>query len=130
VELQTTKSSISDSLKGFQKEKNTNEIDIYTGNGWDYEGLVKMFKSGIAKTRKTHIPAVFHIKDVTQPQEHSTSGSHERYKSKERLAWVTEFDCNSRMKNWLLENGIANLELITEIENKARKRAKAAREKA
>lgn len=130
VELQTTKSSISDSLKGFQKEKNTNGIDIYTGNGWDYEGLVKMFKSGIAKTRKTHIPAVFHIKEVTQPQGHSTSGSHERYKSKERLAWETEFDCNIRMKNWLLENGIANLELLTEIENKARKRAKAAREKA
>lgn len=130
VELQTTKSSISDSLKGFQKEKNTNGIDIYTGNGWDYEGLLKMFKSGIAKTRKTHIPAVFHIKEVTQPQGHSTSGSHERYKSKERLAWETEFDCNSRMKNWLLKNGIANLELLTEIENKARKRAKAAREKA
>lgn len=130
VELQTTKSSISDSLKGFQKEKNTNGIDIYTGNGWDYEGLLKMFKSGIAKTRKTHIPAVFHIKEVTQPQGHSTSGSHERYKSKERLAWETEFDCNIRMKNWLLKNGIANLELLTEIENKARKRAKAAREKA
>ena len=130
VELQTTKSSISESLKGFQKEKHTNGIDIYTGNGWDYEGLVKMFKSGISKTRETQIPAVFHIKEVTQPQGHSTSGSHERYKTKERLAWETEFDCNSRMKRWLLENELADLELLNEIENKARKRAKAAREKA
>jgi pyruvate/2-oxoglutarate/acetoin dehydrogenase E1 component/TPP-dependent pyruvate/acetoin dehydrogenase alpha subunit len=130
VELQTTKSSISDSLKGFQKEKHTNGIDIYTGYGWDYEGLLKMFESGIAKTRKTHIPAVFHIKEVTQPQGHSTSGSHERYKTKERLAWEAKFDCNSRMKKWLLENEIADLGLLSEIENKAKKRAKEAREKA
>ncbi len=130
VELQTTKSSISESLKGFQKEKGTNGIDIYTGKGWDYEELVKMFKSGIAKTRKTHIPAVFHINEVTQPQGHSTSGSHERYKTKERLTWEVDFDCKRLMKNWILDNGLADIELLTEIENKASKRAKEARKKA
>ncbi len=130
VELQTTKSSISDSLKGFQKEKNTNGIDIYSGKGWDYEGLVEMFKKGVAKTRKTHIPAVFHIQEVTQPQGHSTSGSHERYKSKERLAWEIDFDCNIYMRKWLLEKGIAENDTLVEIEKKAKKRAKEAREKA
>ncbi len=130
VGLQTTKSSISESLKGFKKEKNTNGIDIYSGKGWDYEELVKMFNTGVAKTRKTHIPAVFHIKEVTQQQGHSTSGSHERYKTKERLAWEVDFDCNRHMKEWLLESGLASTELLSEIENKAKKRAKEAREKA
>lgn len=130
VELQTTKSSISDTLRGFQKEKNTNGIDIYTGKGWDYVGLVKMFKTGVAKTRKSHVPAVFHVQEVTQQLGHSTSGSHERYKTKERLAWEVDFDCNNLMKKWLLENGMATIELLTDIEKKAKKRAKDAREKA
>jgi pyruvate/2-oxoglutarate/acetoin dehydrogenase E1 component/TPP-dependent pyruvate/acetoin dehydrogenase alpha subunit len=130
VELQTTKSSISEALKGFEKEKNTNGIDIYIGKGWDYEGLVKMFKTGVAKTRKSHVPAVFHVQEVTQQLGHSTSGSHERYKTKERLAWEVNFDCNNLMKKWLLENGMATIELLSDIEKKAKKRAKDAREKA
>ncbi|HPE75202.1 MAG TPA: thiamine pyrophosphate-dependent enzyme [Draconibacterium sp.] len=130
VEMQTTKSSISESLKGFQKEINTNGIDIYTGKGWDYNGLVKLFKKGIEKTRRTHIPAVFHIQEVTQQLGHSTSGSHERYKTRERLAWEVDFDCNNLMKKWLLESGFADGPLLSEIEKKAKKRAKDAREKA
>lgn len=130
VELQTTKSSISEALKGFQKEKNTNGIDIYTAKAWDYAGLVKMFKTGVAKTRKSHVPAVFHIQEVTQQLGHSTSGSHERYKTDERLAWEIEFDCNIHMKKWLLENGLASIGQLAEIEKKAKKRAKDAREKA
>jgi len=129
IELQTTKSSISKALQGFQKEKNTNGIDIYTGKGWDYPGLIEMFKTGISKTRKTHIPAVFHIQEVTQQLGHSTSGSQERYKSKERLAWENDFDCNNRMRKWLIESGISNVVEIEEIEKKAKKRAKDAREK-
>jgi len=130
VEMQTTKSSISESLKGFQKEINTNGIDIYNGKGWDYNGLVKLFKKGIEKTRRTHIPAVFHIQEVTQQLGHSTSGSHERYKTRERLAWEVDFDCNNLMKKWLLESGFADGPLLSEIEKKAKKRAKDAREKA
>ncbi len=130
VGLQTTKSSISEALKGFQKEKNTNGIDIYSCKAWDYEGLVRMFKTGVAKTRKSHVPAVFHIQEVTQQLGHSTSGSHERYKTKERLAWEVDFDCNNLMKKWLLESGLATIELLVDIEKKAKKRAKDARKKA
>ena len=130
VELQTTKSSISVALNGLKKEKNTNGIDIYTCKGWNYPGLVEMFKTGVAKTRKTHIPAVFHIQELTQPLGHSTSGSHERYKTKKRLAWENEFDSINQMKKWLIESGIADVEMLDEIEKSAKKRAKDAREKA
>ncbi len=130
VELQTTKSSISKALQGFQKEQETNGIDIYTCKGWDYPALVEMYETGVARTRETHVPAVFHIQELTQPQGHSTSGSQERYKTDERLAWEKEFDGNIRMRNWLLENEIADAEMLDEIEKNAIKRAKAAREKA
>ena len=130
VELQTTKANISEVLKGFQKEKNTNGIDIYTCKGWDYADLVKTFRKGVAKTRETHIPAVFHVQELTQPLGHSTSGSHERYKTEERLAWEKEFDCITQMRKWLIETEIADPEMLDEIEKSARKKAKEAREKA
>lgn len=130
VELQTTKSSISKALQGFQKEKGTNGIEIYTCNGWDYPALVEMYQTGVAQTRETHVPAVFHIQELTQPQGHSTSGSQERYKTDERLAWEKEFDGNIRMRNWLLENEIADAEMLDEIEKNAMKRAKTARKNA
>lgn len=130
VELQTTKSSISKALKGFQAEKNTNGINIYTCKGWNYPGLVETFKEGVAKCRKTHTPALFHIEELTQPLGHSTAGSHERYKSSERLAWEQEFDGLIQFKKWLLESGKADIETIIQIENKAAKRAKEARQKA
>ena len=130
VELQTTKANISEVLKGFQKEKNTNGIDIYTCKGWDYADLIKTFRKGVAKTRETHIPAVFHVQELTQPLGHSTSGSHERYKTEERLAWEKEFDCITQMRKWLIETEIADAEMLDEIEKSARKKAKEAREKA
>jgi pyruvate/2-oxoglutarate/acetoin dehydrogenase E1 component len=130
VELQTTKSSISEALKGFQKEKDTNGIEIYTCKGWDYPTLVKTFADGIAKCRETQVPAVFHITELTQPLGHSTSGSHERYKTQERLEWEKEFDAIEQFKKWLLINGKADLETLLKIEKKAEKLAKEARENA
>jgi len=130
IELQTTKSSISEALKGFQKEKGTNGISIHKCQGWDYTELVKTFRNGISHCRKTQTPTVFHIYEVTQPQGHSTSGSHERYKTKKRLAWEEEFDGINQMRKWLLENGIADEEMLKQIEKSTKKRAKEAREKA
>jgi TPP-dependent pyruvate/acetoin dehydrogenase alpha subunit len=130
VELQTTKSSISKVLQGFQKEKNTNGIDIYTCNGWDYPALIKTFSEGIARCRETQVPAVFHITEVTQPLGHSTSGSHERYKTSERLSWEKEFDGIIQMKKWLLESGMADIEMLDELEKEAGKQAKKARDNA
>ncbi|MCK5729928.1 MAG: transketolase [Draconibacterium sp.] len=130
IELQTTKSSISEALKGFQKEKGTNGISIYKCKGWDYLELVKTFAKGIANCRKTHTPVLFHIYEVTQPQGHSTSGSHERYKTKARLAWENEYDSVNQMRKWLTESGIADIDMITEVEKNAKIRAKDARLKA
>jgi pyruvate/2-oxoglutarate/acetoin dehydrogenase E1 component/TPP-dependent pyruvate/acetoin dehydrogenase alpha subunit len=130
VELQTAKASISEALKGFQKEDDTNGIEIFTCNGWDYPSLVKTFTNGISACRKNHTPVLFHIKELTQPQGHSTSGSHERYKSKKRLEWETKFDALTRFRNWLLKTGKADIETITQIETKAEKRAGEARKKA
>ena len=130
VELQTAKSDISEALKGFQKKETTNGIEIYSCKGWDYPELVKMFQSGVDKIRKSNVPAVFHIQELTQPLGHSTSGSHERYKTKERLAWEKEFDGINEMKKWMLENDIADNEMLDEIEASAKKRAKEARKKA
>lgn len=130
VELQTTKASISEVLKGFEQEKGTNGIKILKCNGWNYPELVKTFKTGIDYCRKNQIPVIFHINELTQPQGHSTSGSHERYKSKERLEWEKEYDALNQMRNWLLESETADEELIVEIEKSAKTRAKEAKKKA
>ncbi|MGV8138081.1 MAG: thiamine pyrophosphate-dependent enzyme [Mangrovibacterium sp.] len=130
IELQTTKASISKALKGFQKEKGTNGISIYTCKGWDYPNLLKTFAMGIENCRNTHTPVLFHIQEVTQPLGHSTSGSHERYKSKERLEWEAEYDCLNQFRNWLFENNKADVETLDSIEKRARKSARQAMEKA
>lgn len=130
IELQTTKSSISEALKGFQKQKNSNGILIYTCKGWDYPGLIKTFKEGIEKCRKTHTPVLFHVQEVTQLLGHSTSGSHERYKSKKRLEWEKEYDGIYQFKLWLIETGQVDEGMIREVEKKAEKRAKEAKNKA
>ena len=100
---QTTKGSISDILKGFESEKGKPGIRIFKGKGWDYPGLIKLYEEGIAICRSEHTPVLFHIEEVTQPQGHSTSGSHERYKSEERLKWEKEFDPIKRMREWIIE---------------------------
>jgi pyruvate/2-oxoglutarate/acetoin dehydrogenase E1 component/TPP-dependent pyruvate/acetoin dehydrogenase alpha subunit len=128
--LQTAKESISEALAGFQKKKNTNGIEIYTCRGWDYPSLIKTFAEGLSKCREEHVPVLFHITELTQPQGHSTSGSHERYKSKKRLKWEQEYDNLEVFKKWLLESGKADIETLTHIENKAALRAKEARQNA
>ncbi|MFT4023388.1 MAG: thiamine pyrophosphate-dependent enzyme [Flavihumibacter sp.] len=118
--LQTTKGSVSEALEGFQQQEGTNGVDIYRLKGWDYARLMEALETAIQKIRDTHIPAVFHIEEVTQPQGHSTSGSHERYKSPERLEWERNFDCNRKFKEWILENELCSEEELFEIELKAK----------
>ena len=113
---QTTKASISEALKGMQKKDGTNGIDIYRVKAWDYAGMCEVFESAIQKIRDTHVPAIFHVEEVTQPQGHSTSGSHERYKSTERLAWEREWDGMKKMREWIIENDLASEEELNDIE--------------
>ncbi|HWB24349.1 MAG TPA: thiamine pyrophosphate-dependent enzyme [Chitinophagaceae bacterium] len=129
-EMQTTKGSISAALKGFQKRPDTNGIDIYTVKGWDYAGMCEVFEAGIKKIRDTHIPAVFHVEEMTQPQGHSTSGSHERYKTPERLEWERNFDCIKQMREWIMENQIASGEELQEIEEQVKEEVKQSRNRA
>lgn len=128
---QTTKSSISEATSGFQyDEKLDSGIEIYKVKGWDYASLVKSFEEGVAKVRETQIPALFHVQEVTQPQGHSTSGSHERYKSKERLEWEKEMDCLVKMKSFIIDNSIATEEELETIAIKAKEEAKTAKQDA
>ncbi|HEY3194413.1 MAG TPA: thiamine pyrophosphate-dependent enzyme [Candidatus Dormibacteraeota bacterium] len=106
ITIETTKASISDVLRGFTPDDRPG-IDIYVLPGWDYPALVEAYMTGIERVRSEHKPAIFHIRELTQPQGHSTSGSHERYKSKERLRFEVEFDCIKRMRDWIIESGIA-----------------------
>lgn len=117
--LQTAKQSISRLLEGFHIDENGEGIYLYTAKAWDYPGLCEMYERGIQKVRKNHLPAVFHIQDVTQPTGHSTSGSHERYKSAERLKWETDTDCIVKMGDWMVEAGIATRPRIDEIRQHA-----------
>ncbi len=113
---QTAKESISDALVGFQKNESTNGIHIYKVKAWDYAGMCEVFESAIQAIRETHTPAIFHIEEVTQPQGHSTSGSHERYKSSERLQWERDWDGIKKMKEWIVENALASEEELNEID--------------
>ena len=116
---QTTKGSISEALSGFQQQNGSNGFDIYKLKGWDYAGMCEVLEPAIDKIRNTHTPAIFHIEEITQPQGHSTSGSHERYKNTERLAWEKEWDCIVQMRNWLLENALATELELTDVETNA-----------
>jgi len=129
-QLQTTKGSISEALSGMQKTAGTNGLDIYNLKGWDYAGMCEVFEPAIQKIRDTHIPAIFHIEEITQPQGHSTSGSHERYKKPERLAWEKEWDCIKQMREWILENTLAEESELTEIEMNAKLFTKESKQKA
>jgi pyruvate/2-oxoglutarate/acetoin dehydrogenase E1 component len=117
---QTTKASISEALKGMQKKEGTNGIDIYKVKAWDYAGMCEVFEAGIQKIRDTHIPALFHVEEVTQPQGHSTSGSHERYKSPERLSWEREWDGLKKMREWIIDNDLAGEDELSKIEIEAK----------
>jgi 2-oxoisovalerate dehydrogenase E1 component len=126
---QTTKGSISDILKGFETEKDKPGIRIFKGKGWDYAGLIKLYEEGIAICREQHTPVVFHIEEVTQPQGHSTSGSHERYKNEERLKWEEEFDPIKKMREWILSSDIATAEELDKLAAEAEEEAKESRRK-
>lgn len=117
---QTTKNSISDALAGMQWEDSKGGLNIYKVKGWDYANLVETFQRGINKIRETHTPAIFHVQEVTQPQGHSTSGSHERYKSPERLEWEKEHDCLLKMRKFIQENEIADQAELDKIEKDAK----------
>jgi pyruvate/2-oxoglutarate/acetoin dehydrogenase E1 component/TPP-dependent pyruvate/acetoin dehydrogenase alpha subunit len=118
---QTTKENISEILKGFQRDSNSNGYEILTVNGWDYPTLVATYEQAAAIAREEHVPVLIHVKELTQPQGHSTSGSHERYKNAERLAWEAEFDCLAQMRNWLIENNLASNDELEAIEEQAKK---------
>jgi len=121
---QTTKGSISEALKGFQKKEGTNGIDIYRVKAWDYAGMCEIFEAGIQKIRETHTPAVFHVEEVTQPQGHSTSGSHERYKSPDRLSWEREWDCIRKMREWIIDNSLATDDELNHIEELSKQKVR------
>jgi pyruvate/2-oxoglutarate/acetoin dehydrogenase E1 component/TPP-dependent pyruvate/acetoin dehydrogenase alpha subunit len=128
--LQTTKSSISEVLRGFEKTHDKEGFLIYTAKGWDYAALCNMYEEGISICREKHIPVLFHITEVTQPLGHSTSGSHERYKTAERLAWEKEFDCIQQMRNWIISESIASDEELNRIEKESVERVKQAKKTA
>ncbi|BAV08727.1 branched chain amino acid aminotransferase [Filimonas lacunae] len=130
TEHQTTKGSISAALKGFEKKEDTNGIDIYRVKGWDYAGMCEVFESALQKMRETHVPAVFHVEEITQPQGHSTSGSHERYKTTERLEWEKEWDCIKKMREFIIENGIGDEEELNLIEEEAKRFVRDSKNKA
>ena len=118
---QTTKEDISAILEGFKRDENTEGYEIFVVNGWDYPALVDTYEKAEKLAREEHIPVVIHVKELTQPQGHSTSGSHERYKSEERLQWEKDRDCIKRFKDWIIEHDIATEEEIIEIEKEAKK---------
>ena len=127
---QTTKGSISAALKGYQKIDGTNGINIYKVKAWDYPGMCEVFEEGIQKARETHTPVLFHVEEVTQPQGHSTSGSHERYKKPERLQWERDWDCIKKMREWIIENAIGSEEELQVFEIEAKNKARECKDRA
>jgi pyruvate/2-oxoglutarate/acetoin dehydrogenase E1 component/TPP-dependent pyruvate/acetoin dehydrogenase alpha subunit len=131
VKLQTIKSSISKALKGFEKQRGSNTgILIFEAPGWDYAALCQMYEEGITKCRKEHVPVLFHVNELTQPTGHSSSGSHERYKPKERLEWEKQNDCIVKMRQWIINTGLADESALDEIEAEAKQEAIAAQKEA
>ncbi|NND93781.1 MAG: transketolase [Flavobacteriales bacterium] len=134
-ENQTIKDSISEALSGFQRTKEKKGFEIFVVKGWDYPGLIKTYEKAVRLAREEHVPVLVHVVEVTQPQGHSTSGSHERYKSPERLQWETDYDCIEQLKKWILEfryqdKLIASEEQLDEIRKEAKKHVKAEQKEA
>lgn len=127
---QTTKENISEILKGFQRDNDNKGYEILRVKGWDYANLIETYQEASAIAREEHVPVLIHVTELTQPQGHSTSGSHERYKSPERLEWESKQDCNLKMREWIIESGIATNETLTEIERNLKKEVREAKKKA
>ncbi|WP_432411048.1 alpha-ketoacid dehydrogenase subunit alpha/beta [Rasiella sp. SM2506] len=121
---QTTKENISEILKGFQRTEDENGYEIIRVTGWNYPELVEAYQKAGTIARDEHVPVLIHVKELTQPQGHSTSGSHERYKSEDRLAWEREFDCNVQMRQWMLANNMATEEQLAELEKDIKKQVR------
>ena len=121
---QTTKQDISEVLRGFQRDEKGEGFEIFKVRGWDYPGLCETYEKAINICREKHIPVMIHVWEMTQPQGHSSSGSHERYKSQERLNWEAEYDCLLQMRNWVLESAVATEEELVEIESEAKRYVK------
>lgn len=124
---QTTKENISEILKGFQREEGTNGYEILRVKGWDYPALIETYQRAEKLAREQHVPVMIHVNEITQPQGHSTSGSHERYKSEDRLNWERAHDCLVKMRAWMENTNIASAEEIDEIEKAAKKAARDAK---
>lgn len=129
-EYHTTKGSISEFLAGMQLTKGKKGFEVFNVRGWDYPALVETFARATAISREHHIPTFIHVQEMTQPQGHSTSGSHERYKSKERLQWEADFDCIKKLREYIIENELANDDDLKAIEKEAKQAAKTAKEDA
>lgn len=129
-EYHTPKLDISKVLEGFRRSETEKGFELIKVKGWDYLGLIKAFEKGATVAREKHIPVLIHVDEMTQPLGHSTSGSHERYKSKERLDWEVENDCLKKMREWMLDNEIAHQGQLEGIEAEAEKVAKESKEKA
>ncbi|MFS4481786.1 thiamine pyrophosphate-dependent enzyme [Hyunsoonleella sp. 2307UL5-6] len=127
---QTTKENISEILKGFQRDKDHKGFEILRVKGWDYANLIETYQEASAIAREEHVPVLIHVTELTQPQGHSTSGSHERYKSGERLNWEAERDCNKVLREWIIESGIATNETLTDIERIIKREVKQSKTKA
>lgn len=126
-EYHTTKGDISKILAGFQQNEEEKGLEIMTVRGWDYEALCKTYEKAARISREQHVPVLVHVMEMTQPQGHSTSGSHERYKSKSRLEWEKEFDCIKKMREWIIDNDFALEDELDEIEQQAKQAAKDAK---
>ncbi|MDX5421001.1 MAG: transketolase [Hymenobacteraceae bacterium] len=128
AEYQTTKGSISEILAGFQRNGEGEQgYEIFKVKGWDYAALCEAYEAATRVCREQHVPVLVHVEELTQPQGHSTSGSHERYKSKERLEWEAEYDCLKKMREWILENEIATAAQLDQIEAEAKETVRVAR---
>lgn len=126
----TTKENISEVLKGFQRDKDNNGFEILRVKGWDYANLIATYQEAATIAREEHVPVLIHVHELTQPQGHSTSGSHERYKSVERLEWETNHDCYVKMRAWIIESGIATNEALIDIERTAKRDVRQAKSNA
>ncbi len=118
---QTTKENISEILKGFQRDADNKGFEILRVKGWDYPSLITTYQTASQIAREEHVPVLIHVQELTQPQGHSTSGSHERYKNADRLAWEAEFDCLAKMKTWIIGNNIATTQELEALEEASRK---------
>jgi pyruvate/2-oxoglutarate/acetoin dehydrogenase E1 component/TPP-dependent pyruvate/acetoin dehydrogenase alpha subunit len=127
---QTTKEDISEILKGFQRDENSAGYEIFKVRGWDYPALCETYQRAIDVCREEHVPVLIHVIEVTQPQGHSTSGSHERYKDKQRLDWEKEYDCILQMRKWMVESAICTEEVLVELETEAKQMVRLAQKEA